>query len=240
VEAQATDRVYRLGQTRPVRVYVPILRDPSGGLPKSFDEKLDQLLLSKTALARDFLQPMGDEEGLARELCNELASEDGVPVQSTPMGSEEMRRISPGDFEALVAALFVAEGYAVVLTCNVGDGGADVLAVKDRRLTLVQVKHTSAAGVVGESALNDVIGASDLYSQRLGVPASKLQLVSNGQVSETVRRTAESQRIEVLCDHQLNSRLSAAHVGLAEMVAASTGRATNFEDGLRRAAGLLR
>jgi len=239
VEAQATDRVYRLGQTRPVKVYLPILRDPSLALPKSFDEKLDELLLRKTALARDFLQPIGDEDGLARELCNELASEDGAPAQATPMGSEEVRRISPGDFEALVAALFVAEGDAVVLTCNVGDGGADVLAVKDRRLTLVQVKHTSAAGVVGESALNDIIGASDLYSERLGISAGNLLLVSNGQVSETVRRLAESQRIEVLSGEQLNSRLSTANVGLAEMVAASSDRAANFEDGLRRVAGLL-
>ena len=44
-EAQATDRVYRTGQTRDVNVYLPVLRHPE---QVSFDVNLDRLLQRKT------------------------------------------------------------------------------------------------------------------------------------------------------------------------------------------------
>ncbi|MGA3316675.1 MAG: C-terminal helicase domain-containing protein [Candidatus Korobacteraceae bacterium] len=51
VEAQATDRVYRIGQERDVRVYLPTLKDPSGRISNSFDERLHRLLEQKSTLA---------------------------------------------------------------------------------------------------------------------------------------------------------------------------------------------
>ena len=50
-EAQATDRVYRLGQTRSVNVYY--LLSTAEQYP-TFDEKLHMMLASKMSLARDF------------------------------------------------------------------------------------------------------------------------------------------------------------------------------------------
>jgi hypothetical protein len=58
-EDQATDRAYRIGQTRPVTVHYPILHhagDPSAG----FDVALHDLVERKRALARHFLSPEGD------------------------------------------------------------------------------------------------------------------------------------------------------------------------------------
>ena len=49
-EAQATDRVYRIGQSRDVHVYYPIAKDPQGVF-ETFDEKLD-------ALGTVFSQPL--------------------------------------------------------------------------------------------------------------------------------------------------------------------------------------
>ena len=54
VESQATDRAYRIGQTKEVSVYLPILRDPSGRVAPTFDERLD-LLMEETAAGRRFL-----------------------------------------------------------------------------------------------------------------------------------------------------------------------------------------
>lgn len=47
-EAQATDRAYRIGQTRPVYVYIPILTHPDYA---SFDVNLNRLLMSKMSLS---------------------------------------------------------------------------------------------------------------------------------------------------------------------------------------------
>lgn len=54
-EEQATDRVYRIGQTRDVHVHLPISR--SVGFP-SFDEVLHGLLQQKRTLARNILHPV--------------------------------------------------------------------------------------------------------------------------------------------------------------------------------------
>ena len=54
LEQQATDRAYRIGQTRPVRVYVPILVHPA---ETSIEVHLDALIAAKQALARDVLVP---------------------------------------------------------------------------------------------------------------------------------------------------------------------------------------
>jgi hypothetical protein len=54
-ENQATDRVHRMGQTRPVTVYYPIVAGRAGG--RSVEEHLHQLLEEKRALARDVVRP---------------------------------------------------------------------------------------------------------------------------------------------------------------------------------------
>jgi superfamily II DNA or RNA helicase len=79
VESQATDRVYRIGQTKDVHVYLPILHDPSGTIPASFDERLDTLMEVKYRLAEEFLKPLDSEDQLGNQLCEQLASEE-TPV----------------------------------------------------------------------------------------------------------------------------------------------------------------
>lgn len=56
-EDQATDRAHRIGQTREVHVYTPIVR---GDGWTSFDERLDDLLAAKRSLAGDILNGAGD------------------------------------------------------------------------------------------------------------------------------------------------------------------------------------
>jgi SNF2 family DNA or RNA helicase len=56
-EDQATDRSYRIGQTRDVFVYYPVVVAEDF---VTFDEKLDQLLESKRKLSQDMLNGCGD------------------------------------------------------------------------------------------------------------------------------------------------------------------------------------
>ncbi|ENX6978782.1 hypothetical protein ACFRZQ_005683, partial [Escherichia coli] len=51
-EDQATDRAYRIGQTKNVYVYYPTVRDTE---ITTFEETLDDLLQRRRALARDML-----------------------------------------------------------------------------------------------------------------------------------------------------------------------------------------
>lgn len=63
VEDQCNDRVYRIGQTKPVRIHLPIATHPN--FPgESFDEVLDRLLDSKRRLSRDMLTPPTSESDI--------------------------------------------------------------------------------------------------------------------------------------------------------------------------------
>jgi superfamily II DNA or RNA helicase len=56
VEDQCNDRVYRIGQSKPVTVHVPMAVHPSLG-DRSFDANLDRLLEHKRSLSRHMLAP---------------------------------------------------------------------------------------------------------------------------------------------------------------------------------------
>ena len=75
VESQATDRAYRIGQSKEVSVYLPILRDPSGRVDPTFDERLHLLMDRKQRLAEDFLRPLPPEDEMGGELFADLSAE---------------------------------------------------------------------------------------------------------------------------------------------------------------------
>jgi len=56
-ENQATDRTHRIGQKKPVTVYYPIVKDTRF---KTVEARLDELIQSKSALAKDVLRPTND------------------------------------------------------------------------------------------------------------------------------------------------------------------------------------
>ena len=70
-EAQATDRVYRIGQEKDVHIYYLIAKDKEQKL-ETFDEKLDLLLRRRLALASDFLAPIPSEDDLTGEFLADL------------------------------------------------------------------------------------------------------------------------------------------------------------------------
>ncbi|AKQ40861.1 hypothetical protein CP97_00540 [Aurantiacibacter atlanticus] len=58
VEDQATDRAYRIGQTRPVTIHIPMAVHPDEAIgPSSFDQRLDALMERKRSLSRGLLMP---------------------------------------------------------------------------------------------------------------------------------------------------------------------------------------
>ena len=75
LQARRLRQQFVIGQTKDVHVYLPILHDPTGAIPASFDERLDALMELKYRLAEDFLKPLDTEEQLGSQLVEQMASE---------------------------------------------------------------------------------------------------------------------------------------------------------------------
>lgn len=241
VENQATDRAYRIGQTKEVSVYLPILRDASGKIADTFDECLDRLLTKKAGLANDFLHPSDAEDLNAAELCELLEGQatGGMDVDSNaPFTSADLDQLSPLDFEAAVAALYQARGYRVVLTPKGGDAGADVLAYRPDGSYLVQTKHSATGLPSDERALSDVIGACDIYGNRLGGRWKPI-VVSNAPMTPGAIREAHTLGIELIPGDRLASMFVESKVGHGAMVACAADRCANFEEAVRQARSFL-
>jgi SNF2 family DNA or RNA helicase len=67
VEDQCTDRVYRIGQQHPVRVYIPIAEHPVLR-ESSFDNVLHRLIERKRTMSRNLLAPIASNEKELQEL----------------------------------------------------------------------------------------------------------------------------------------------------------------------------
>jgi hypothetical protein len=74
VEDQCTDRVYRIGQDKPVNVYYLLAIHPEHQ-DHSFDAKLNDLLERKRALSRDLLVPSAFGDADAAELYSQTISQ---------------------------------------------------------------------------------------------------------------------------------------------------------------------
>lgn len=79
VEDQATDRVFRIGQTRDVHVYLPMAVHPDPDLgPSSFDLRLNALIERKRKLTRDLFFPPDASDGDLSDLFREVSLETSV------------------------------------------------------------------------------------------------------------------------------------------------------------------
>lgn len=121
VEDQATDRAYRIGQTRPVTIHIPMAIHPDEAIgPSSFDKRLDALMERKRSLSRGLLMPPESEhdvEDLLADVLDGRRAETRAQAANTAefgaseevdglQQSADMRALSsersepkPGDFE---------------------------------------------------------------------------------------------------------------------------------------------
>ncbi|CAI4034035.1 hypothetical protein DNFV4_04477 [Nitrospira tepida] len=213
-EAQATDRVYRIGQERDVHVYLPIERDPRGEF-HTFDQCLHQLLLTKEQDARDFLIPLPSEENLEAELFEHLRQERPQSTgQVRPIrDKEELQLMTPEMFEALVARLFEQEGLKVVLTPVSGDRGVDVIAVSHRAVTLIECKHSAVGSSLGSEVVDHFVNGIEYYVHNI-LPARLLNLprecflVTNTSLDRHLMASARAHDIRVVSNADLITKLA--------------------------------
>jgi len=239
-EAQATDRTYRIGQTKDVHVYYFIAVDSKKEIV-SFDEKLDELLLEKTELAKDFLIPRDSVEVSASDVANELQGDTRTRSGSTSSSSlaiikslTDVDRLSPHQFEALVALIYKRKGLLTILCPNTGDAGADVLVVGFNDLTYVQCKHSTCMNPQNIRAIKDLQEAPDVYrrdvlSDNLKRRPPKRIAWTNSRFDQDAKALAAKYDVELFDGKRLAPLLPKLNITLAEVMSLETERTTNLK-----------
>jgi len=214
-EAQATDRVYRIGQKKNVNVYVPILHHPEY---ESFDVNLHYLLSKKTQLKDAVVTPeqvVPNPGGFGNE------SESNYRITSG-----DLHRLSWQQFEALCADLYLKENNAQSshLTQAGSDGGADAVTVTGKTIQLIQSKHTSGAKYDGYKAIQEVSSARVIYEKELDKKADKLIFVTNAKILSSRAKTyAKEYNVEIVSFKQLDFLLE-KHEITYEMILKTLGK----------------
>ena len=211
-EAQATDRVYRIGQTRNVNVFIPLIHHPEF---QSFDVNLHQLL-SKKSLLKDAVvtpeQVLPAPEGFQQGSWS--------PIRH--IRAEDLAKLSWGQFEALSAELMLREFQAenCWLTHSGGDYGADVILIRGISATLIQCKHTKTGAYDGYRAVTEVYSARVKYQEELGKEIQSLLFVTNAtRLSTKTRDVARQYSVQVLDGKSLSDLLDKHPVTLADVLA---------------------
>jgi len=142
-EQQATDRAYRIGQDKPVKVYYPMAIIPNNEF-KSFDEILNELLLRKSNLATNTLFPTEQIEISNKDFIDSLSSPTNVVEQKIQYSSiDEIDKLSKEAFIAAIAVLLEKKYDGIAgLTPNTNNKGVDIAFYAVDKYLLVKVVQT--------------------------------------------------------------------------------------------------
>ncbi|MBU1000955.1 MAG: restriction endonuclease [Proteobacteria bacterium] len=214
-EAQATDRVYRIGATKDVHVYIPILAHPE---IDSFDVHLNRLLNRKLDLKDAVVTPV---EVSSMDLVG-AGVLGGVGFKGDAVVlADGMADMSWQNFEALTALAFEYElrGESM-LTKQPTDWGADVVIKSSLGNVLVQCKHLFNDGEMkGDGAVREVYGAKPQYEALLGGDIKRLIVATNAKrISSETRQMAKKCDVELWGFKDLASILEKAQITYAKVI----------------------
>jgi hypothetical protein len=201
-EDQATDRAYRIGQTKPVLVYLPSAQHSELA---SFDLILHRLLEKKRAL-QGALGLVPPDAVSAPELIAELfgQTKSGGRKIGSPVTLEDVLHFSWQMFEALIAVLYERDSERVILTPLSADHGSDVLVLgweASRENLLIQCKFTKNDKLDSEEGVRAVSSSAPFFEKPLGVKFSKKVLHTTAR--KFGRRSKSSAQI---CSVELHGR----------------------------------
>jgi hypothetical protein len=103
---------------------------------------------------------------------------------------EQLRALSPDEFETWVAARFREQGYRARRTGQTGDHGVDVQAERRDEKVVVQCKRYRDTSI-GEPVLRDLYGAMHHAG------ATRAVLATTGRISDAARAWAEDKPIDL-------------------------------------------
>jgi superfamily II DNA or RNA helicase len=213
-EDQATDRAYRIGQTKDVFVYYPVVVAEDF---VTFDAKLDTLLEWKRGLSTDMLNGTGD---LRPSDFGDLGAPDGGNAFGDEfITSDDLGALDGDAFEAFCALLWSKMGFRNTRrTPNSGDGGVDVVAISGKKGVLIQCKSSSVEGQqLGWEAVKDVVAGAAAYAARFPGVSFSLVAVTNRRFNGTARAQAAVNHVELIDFEGLAQRLREKPVKRGEL-----------------------
>jgi SNF2 family DNA or RNA helicase len=194
-EQQATDRAYRIGQKRTVKVYFPLAVSPNDEI-KTFDIVLDELLNRKSQLATSTLFPMEQIE-IGREEFISAINTENVKTNSILIDNiEAMDKLQPLMFEAAIALLLEMEkGGDTWLTPITNDKGADIMHFNEDMDMLIQVKQSLSK--LGISSGQEISYAVPEYNTKHN-RKFHTQIVTNSYFNQNAISLAKQHNIELV------------------------------------------
>ena len=224
-EDQATDRVYRIGQTRPVKVYLPVLVHPNMA---SFDLVLYRLLEQKRGLQGALgLVPPDTVSG--PEIINELFGDNKSDKKDKNfVDLQSSLRFSWQLFEALIAVIYKINAKRVILTPGGSDHGCDIAVLdwgKNHDNLLIQCKKTIRTIFDSQVAVREVEGARPFYEKALGVSFETRCLHTTAKkFSRRTRNAAEICGVELYDRKWLNEMLKTNKIEKSTVLSADYNR----------------
>jgi len=188
-EDQASDRVYRIGQTKDVYIHHIISKLPGDIKKRSFDEGLNQLIMNKKTLSNDTLIPTSAVT--EKDLVNAIFDSDEENFKSK---FEEIDNMTFGEFEFYVKEMFNAKGYNSTLTEKIpSEFGADIIAIKGDEVIAIQCKHSRTGSKIDKLAIMQLYAeAKDYYK------ATKLIAITNSYFNANAIKLAEVHNIDII------------------------------------------
>lgn len=205
-EDQATDRAYRIGQTKDVYVYYPVVYAEDF---LTFDVKLDQLLTYKRELASDMLNGSGDVSPSDFNVGDVVPPGVGDSIDER-INLDMALRMEWRHFEGLTAALWNKRGYDYCY-CTPGahDNGVDVVAITGSKGVLVQTKASGKEGArLGWDAVKEVVAGEAFYRRKYPNVEFKKVGLTNQFFNAQAHEQAELNNVELLDQKHLTSLLN--------------------------------
>jgi SNF2 family DNA or RNA helicase len=223
-EAQATDRVYRIGQEKDVYVYYPIMSFPkeSGLLDQTIEEKIDTLLQDKSDVMDQFLIP-SNLLSVEKELQEDLLKSTQIGFAPDVISIDDVEQIDPNQFEELIAILFRKMGFISKLTPQSGDNGVDIVVFNEdsEGASLIQCKH-SHGKTIGNDAVQEVVAGRSYYERKYQTLFPELFVATNTEVSRGARRLAKVNGVKIIDRRELKKMIRNQEIKTSELILSTT------------------
>lgn len=219
-EDQATDRAYRIGQTKPVTVYLPSATHPRF---QSFDSILDKLLAKKRGLqsAVGLIPP--DAVGAPELIAEVFGSSHAAPQDKRrPLTLQQALALSWKMFEALIAVIYERDAERTILTPHGSDHGCDVVVLRwgaSKKNLLIQCKTTVNDELDSEEGVRAVEGSRAFFEKPLEVSFEIRILHSTAKrFSRRTKRAAHTCSVDLHGRTWLEEALKRRPISMAEVL----------------------